>query len=356
MTSSFINLLLYGGLDEETYNKYKQNILDQDMKNLTFYLLVTTLGFFSLGLANMLTAAWEAANTQVYFMTMMINVVILTVQQMVVRTGKDWPVFKSALVYIYTGAIYFIAILLTVQHPDMPSVTFICTLLMLPILFARRPVDTIVMQIVFTAIFCYCVSIYKVDAMISNDIWNGITFCAFSIVTLLIVVPVRIREQAQTQTIRIMSQYDLLTGIKNRNSYEAACDDWADHPESKMVVYMDVNGLHELNDTKGHTAGDIMLRDVAGIIKDAFGEDCTYRIGGDEFVVISSDANLRSIKEAISQVNQRVTAAGYSVSIGYARSLGPDEPYTAVIQRAETEMYNAKARYYQATGKNRRRI
>ena len=52
-----------------------------------------------------------------------------------------------------------------------------------------------------------------------------------------------------------------------------------------ICVYIDANGLHELNNERGHEAGDLMLRFVADSLMEQFPKGSLYRVGGDEFVV-----------------------------------------------------------------------
>lgn len=88
----------------------------------------------------------------------------------------------------------------------------------------------------------------------------------------------------------------MLTGLLNRNSYEKNVLEYPGRcRESVTCIYVDVNGLHTLNDSKGHAAGDEMLRAVAGALRDCFGEKDVYRIGGDEFVVFARDEALEGI-------------------------------------------------------------
>lgn len=54
---------------------------------------------------------------------------------------------------------------------------------------------------------------------------------------------------------------------------------------SAICVYIDANGLHELNNERGHEAGDLMLRFVAESLMEQFPKGSLYRVGGDEFVV-----------------------------------------------------------------------
>ncbi len=58
-----------------------------------------------------------------------------------------------------------------------------------------------------------------------------------------------------------------------------------DAPDSLAVIYMDLNGLKEVNDTKGHAQEDLLIQTAAKNIQLALGRD-TYRIGGDEFVAL----------------------------------------------------------------------
>ena len=53
------------------------------------------------------------------------------------------------------------------------------------------------------------------------------------------------------------------------------------------VMFMDMNGLKEINDGNGHNAGDEALKCLAGIIAEVFGRESVYRVGGDEFVAFA---------------------------------------------------------------------
>ena len=91
---------------------------------------------------------------------------------------------------------------------------------------------------------------------------------------------------------------DSMTGLKNRNCYEQTLDSYAEKcsNDSLCCLYMDVNGLHILNNTLGHSAGDEMLIYIANSIKKLFGTDDAYRIGGDEFVVLCEDCSTKKCK------------------------------------------------------------
>lgn len=65
--------------------------------------------------------------------------------------------------------------------------------------------------------------------------------------------------------LRYVAENDQTTGLRNRNAYEREQNDIPGRCRRTLsCVYMDINGLHELNNAMGHQAGDIMLREVAG--------------------------------------------------------------------------------------------
>ena len=74
-----------------------------------------------------------------------------------------------------------------------------------------------------------------------------------------------------------------LTGLRNRNNYQKALEDYAKFTKGTICcIYIDANGLHELNNSLGHGAGDTMLRFIGTSMKQFFGSSHTFRIGGDE--------------------------------------------------------------------------
>ncbi|HAJ97284.1 MAG TPA: hypothetical protein DCO72_06065 [Ruminococcus sp.] len=137
---------------------------------------------------------------------------------------------------------------------------------------------------------------------------------------------------------------DALTGLLNRNSYEEYCSNYCS--ENVCCIYIDVNGLHEINNEKGHMAGDTMLKFVADTLKESFKGEKIFRIGGDEFLIFSQEENtiLNSIMET---VNSAITACNYHISYGLAE--GAD--LKTVIKQAEVLMYAMKKEYYEKLGK-----
>ncbi len=151
-----------------------------------------------------------------------------------------------------------------------------------------------------------------------------------------------------------MATTDLLTNLKNRNAYEQTISQYEENlPASLSCVYADANGLHELNNSQGHAAGDRMLQTVATAFVELFGQEHVYRIGGDEFLVFTEiDSDCTSEKAMAAK--GKASEAGYHVSIGTASTKEHDN-VGAVIKSAEQRMYEDKKRYYMELGDRRER-
>lgn len=88
-------------------------------------------------------------------------------------------------------------------------------------------------------------------------------------------------------------EMDALTGFKTRRAYyrdiEAMERDSTKEMQAAGLVFADINGLKRVNDRVGHEAGDELIASVAKQIAEVFPEADKYRIGGDEFVLVSFD-------------------------------------------------------------------
>ena len=116
------------------------------------------------------------------------------------------------------------------------------------------------------------------------------------------------------QSLRKMGIIDSLTGLLNRNCFERTIEN-LDKNEYRNVacVYIDANGLHNINNRFGHEAGDNMLKAVAQALQSKFGSDKTYRIGGDEFVAFTFGDSEKQIEENIESIKNDIEKQGYSI-------------------------------------------
>ena len=142
-----------------------------------------------------------------------------------------------------------------------------------------------------------------------------------------------------------MSVTDQVTGLFNRSAFEKYLNESEPHTFSHTVcVYIDVNGLHELNNKHGHEAGDKLLQSVAECLRAQFPDDGLYRIGGDEFVVFSK-ADAAVCEARMQAVSSALAAQDYSVSYGIAAQ-ETTEGLSDLVREADENMLKNKRRYY----------
>jgi diguanylate cyclase (GGDEF)-like protein len=155
------------------------------------------------------------------------------------------------------------------------------------------------------------------------------------------------RRLAQAQ---IIANTDALTGVKNKHAYlqdEVQIDRLiAEQRQSPFaLVIFDVNDLKKVNDTAGHQAGDQYLRDSCSIICDIFKYSPVYRVGGDEFAVITSGRDYEQIEELVDEVrrhnDEAVRHSGIVIACGMSR-FADDACVAAVFDRADHSMYENK--------------
>ncbi len=188
------------------------------------------------------------------------------------------------------------------------------------------------------------------------DGFSAVVFGFLSIVLNARMSRMKIQSMLYQKELSDVSQRDILTGLKNRNCYDQSYFRYPDQcGEQLACIYADANGLHELNDTKGHEAGDEMLIMIAGAMKEAFGDQDTYRIGGDEFVAFAADVPEEELQKRITRLREKIRENSYSASAGNALQKKEEIQIDQLITDAEQQMYEDKRRYYAQVGNDRRR-
>lgn len=146
---------------------------------------------------------------------------------------------------------------------------------------------------------------------------------------------------------------DSLTGLLNRNAYDSDVEQLRSADIGAVVcVYADMIGLHEVNNHLGHKQGNRMLCGFADAARAFFGDDRLYRIGGDEFVIISSAHTEAQTRKQLNYMRERLHTQGCEISVGVASSESTSD-LPKIIEQAENEMRREKKEYYVRGGSKR---
>lgn len=146
---------------------------------------------------------------------------------------------------------------------------------------------------------------------------------------------------------------DSLTGLLNRNAYDSDVEQLRSADIGAVVcVYADMIGLHEVNNHLGHKQGNRMLCEFADAARAFFGDDRLYRIGGDEFVIISSAHTEAQTRKQLNYMRERLHTQGCEISVGVVSSESTSD-LPKIIEQAENEMRREKKEYYVRGGSKR---
>ena len=157
------------------------------------------------------------------------------------------------------------------------------------------------------------------------------------------------------RTLEKAAMEDLLTELPNRRAgLDRMEQDWARcerNDEPLLCMIMDIDHFKKVNDTYGHDAGDVVLKDTARVLKDTMREsDIVCRFGGEEFLVVCPGADLDVAKTLGDRIRKRVEdnvidcpefKGHITISIGIAVRSGQDSPKD-LIKEADEALYAAK--------------
>ena len=164
------------------------------------------------------------------------------------------------------------------------------------------------------------------------------------------------REESEARS-QYLAYHDSLTGLGNRllfkEQLEQALGDMTLRPHPLAVLFVDLDGFKTVNDTLGHSIGDMLLKSIANRLRDILPE--TYRIarlGGDEFAVLqmavaqpeASSAMAEKIIEVVSlpyniEGHDITVGASVGVAIGHPDSINAE----SFLKNADLAMYSAKS-------------
>lgn len=157
--------------------------------------------------------------------------------------------------------------------------------------------------------------------------------------------------------LRILSSMDMLTGVYNRNEMNNRVDRLSEGEGSGKpigIVFADLNGLKHVNDTEGHLAGDLLLKNAAMLLQNVFLGNEIYRAGGDEFMILIEDAAPEVLEWQVERIKKQAGAyKDVSFSVGFCCE--KDGKYVRkALKIADQRMYEDKEKYYALYPERRR--
>ncbi len=191
---------------------------------------------------------------------------------------------------------------------------------------------------------------YNVEIAYSNTYEIKLLSTAFENMTM--------RLHEREEQLHLAANRDSLTGLRNTMSYCAWVAKFDDEIKGKNadfgVIVLDINNLKTTNDMYGHAVGDKLIIAAAKVIADTFKNCPVFRIGGDEFLVVLQNDDLKNYEEPLNQLaenctNTFVEEADHKIPVriasGFARfDLDSDSRFLDVFKRADDAMYENKSK------------
>ncbi len=161
------------------------------------------------------------------------------------------------------------------------------------------------------------------------------------------------RERSAAGVWREIAQCDPLTGLLNRRGLEEALERIEQEAtvQTLCVAVLDLDDLKQINDSAGHAAGDAALRALgAAVARAVRKQDVAARVGGDEFVLLLTNAPSERAGAIVERIRLAACREGRTVSAGLAAAENDGLPLLAsrLWEQADQQLLRAKA-----AGKNR---
>jgi diguanylate cyclase (GGDEF)-like protein len=164
-------------------------------------------------------------------------------------------------------------------------------------------------------------------------------------------------QRGLEELLRHQATHDHLTGLWNRAAFQelvsTSCARAARHGTTLGVMFVDLDGFKQVNDTQGHDAGDAVLKEAASRIQRALRQtEILARLGGDEFAVLAEpveghehlvDIAVRLL-DALAEPWDGIGDATLAASIGIASHTGAGAHPELLLRLADAAMYEAKRR------------
>lgn len=172
--------------------------------------------------------------------------------------------------------------------------------------------------------------------------------------TLSYFIELSVQQDISQKQLAQLSYHDMLTSFYNRNRYMEDVDKLSENDQRVGIIYLDINGLKDINDTFGHARGDEVITTAAEYMKKVFPDASIYRIGGDEFVILCLNTDEELFVNHVMELKHTIRENSLcKIALGYRWSQHSDN-ILSLIKEADADMYEDKRIYYHNNLKSKR--
>ncbi len=343
------NYFFYCGIEKDDYNALKKDAYISNFKIWRLLHFIMAAAFGILFSFSMFSGMMEV---NMYFYLAAFGYSCLAM--IAFHLLKPDALIAQFMIYLSISLLFIFGILITMNKPEYPGVTFIVFLLISPMLMIDKPYFMAIELSAAAAV--YLIWMYQVKPY---DIWkiDFVNVVAYTIIGIFLNIlsnSIRIKEFVLTREINKQKDTDELTGLKNKSALTREINKFMEDDSNKhgLMFLFDIDKFKSINDTLGHDVGDQVIEQLGTYLGKKFtGDEVVGRFGGDEFVIFIKnnddiDSACHIAQDIVDGVAENVALPNgqkVSISIGIAVYDGIEKGYSKVFKQADTALYRAKA-------------
>lgn len=341
MVKKVKSTLLYGGLTKEEYNNIEEEISVNNQKSLITFSLVGAVAFVLSLIFSLFNPPMES-NRIAYLIATGLMLCIIVLCNMGKKSGHIINLcVYSFMIILYVAGIYLGA----VTGIKEQATTFIVLLFAVPLLFITRPIYSNALIIIADVLFIIMLHVMGQESvLLGKNTVNAIIYGFVSVAVSTAMMKIKIDRINIDLKNQYLSETDQLSELLNRRAYDNLRKSIKDL-NNTGVLFCDLNSLKYTNDNFGHEEGDKLIKRFARMLLGSFSRRNTFRISGDEFVVILTDTDKESFEKQIEAFTKVVYSGDYPIaSLGSAH--GEANEINELITLSESRMYEVKKKFY----------
>lgn len=209
-----------------------------------------------------------------------------------------------SLYLVETPAMIMAVMLGSIWDPTHQAVTFLMFLMALPVFIMDRPLRLLAVYTLWVALFIGLCMTVKPPVIAQADLFHALEFFWASITITYVVLSIRLESLRGAERIRYHLEHDSLTGALNRTALLRRVERYLNKP--LILVMGDLDQMTLYNDFYGHEVGDEMLISFCQTLMNLFGQEHTYRFGGDEMLCVLEDATEEELRERLGRCRKQL--------------------------------------------------
>lgn len=349
-------VFIYAGIEKQEYLDIREDIHERNRKMLLWGTELALAVFMVLFF--MACSHKAVPNSRILYLAVILELMVLLGLQRIFVSR--YPRLVLPCCYLLLAVLYGFSVLQsTLVQRQFPAVTFCVLLFAAAFLFFDRPYRMSLFLTAVTVIFCFSAQHQKPPEIAGIDTVHAVCFLLSGIVCNTYLTVIKAKNLVHSRNTQKELDTDGLTKLMVKKAAEREIRKYISTTrEPGTLLMIDLDNFKQVNDTKGHAYGDVVLKLTGDCISRAFDAgDIKGRFGGDEFVVFLPGISNRQIiterlKHFKTLMEQGVTGDenrnGICQSIGVAMYPEDGEDYQTLFEKADQALYEAKR-----LGKNR---